>query len=66
MHNSPYGIIQKRAEHFQLLSLDTMHIMLVKALKSQLTIMLKRVTQTPELKTMVSNQASEVHTAVPA
>ena len=40
--------------------------MLFRVLKSQLTVVLKRVTQTPELKTMVSNQASEVHTAVPA
>ena len=43
-----------------------MHIMLVKALKSQLTTVLKRVMQTPELKTTVANQALEVHAAVPA
>ena len=65
VHNDSYGIAQRRAEYFQLLSLDSMHIMIVKALESQLTVVLKRIVQTPELKTTVANQASEVHTAVP-
>ena len=66
VHAGPYGIVQKRAQYFQLLGLDSMHIMIVKELESQLAIVLKKVVQTPELKTTVSNQASEVHTAVPA
>ena len=63
---APMALSRARAEYFQLLGLDSMHIMLVKALESRLAIVLKRVAQTPELKTTVSNQASEVHTAVPA
>ena len=66
VHASPYGIIQKCMQHFQLLSLNNMHIMIVKELKSQLTMVPKKVVQSPELKTTVSNQASVVHTAVPA
>ena len=65
-HSSSYGIAQKRAAYFQLLGLDVMHVMLLKALESQLAVVLKRVARTPELKTTVSNQASEVHKAVPA
>ena len=34
-HDGAYGIAQKRAEYFQLLGLDVMHVMLVKALESQ-------------------------------
>ena len=64
-HDSAYGIAQKRAEYFQLLGLDSMHVMIVKALELQLAMVLKRVAQTPELETTVSNQASAVHTAVP-
>jgi len=65
-HGLAYGIAQKRAEYFQLLGLDVMHVMLFRALESQLAVVLKRVARTPELKTTVSNQASEVHKAVPA
>ena len=65
-HHGAYGIAQRWAEYFQLLGLDSMHIMLVKALESQLAAVLKRVVQTPELKVTVANQASEVHAAVPA
>ena len=42
-HHGSYGIAQRRAEYFQLLGLDSMHIMLVKALESQLATVLKRV-----------------------
>ena len=42
-----------------------MHIMLVKALESWLATVLKRVAQMPQLKTTATNQASEVHAAVP-
>ena len=64
-HHGSYGVVQRRAEYFQLLSLDSMHILLVKALESRLAAVLKRVAQTPRLKTTVANQASEVHSAVP-
>ena len=63
-HDGAYGITQRKAEYYQLLGLDTMHVMLVKALESQLTIVLKKVAQSPELKTTVGNQATEMHTAV--
>ena len=64
-HYGSYGVVQRRAEYFQLLGLDSMHIMLVKALESRLATVLKRVAQTPRLKTTVAKQASEVHAAVP-
>ena len=57
VHHGSYGIAQRQAEYFQLLGLDSMHIMLVKVLKSQLATVLKRVVQMPELKTTVTNQA---------
>ena len=66
VHAGPYGVVQKRAQYLQLLGLDSMHIMIVKELESRLAIVLKKVVQSPELKTTVSNQASAVHTAVPA
>ena len=40
-----YGIAQKRAAYFQLLGLDHMHVMLVKALESQLAMVLKKAVQ---------------------
>ena len=50
VHAGPYGIVQKRAQYLQLLSLDSMHIMIVKELESQLAIVLKRIARTSELK----------------
>ena len=65
-HYGLYGIAQERAAYFQLLGLDVMHVTLIKALESQLAIVLKKIARTSELKTTVNNQASEIHTAVPA
>ena len=42
-HHSLYGIAQEQAAYFQLLSLDVMHVTLIKVLELQLTIMLKRI-----------------------
>ena len=42
-HHSLYGITQEQAAYFQLLSLDVMHVTLIKALESQLTIVLKKI-----------------------
>ena len=41
VHTGPYGIAQKQAQYFQLLSLNNMHIMIVKELESQLAMVLK-------------------------
>ena len=65
-HAGAYGIAQKRAKYLQLIGLDYMHVMVVKALESQLAIVLKKVLQSHKLKTTVNNQASVFHTAVPA
>ena len=65
-HSGDYGIVQRRAKYLQLIGLDYMHVMVVKALELQLAIVLKKVLQSHKLKTTVNNQASVLHTAVPA